>query len=95
MDEEGRILEEFPFPNNDEGVQRLLKCSDGKCKAVIESTCNLWLRIYEALKAHGVEVKLTNPYKTKAMASARSKQIDSRPKSWPTCCGPTYSRSAT
>jgi len=64
---------EFPFANNEKGIQRLLECVDVKCKAVIESTGNLWLRIYEALERHGVEVKLANPYKTKAIASARIK----------------------
>ena len=40
---------------------------------MIESTGNLWLRIYEALEGYCVEVKLANPYKTKAIASARIK----------------------
>lgn len=43
------------------------------CKAVLESTGNLWLRIYDALEWHGVLVKLTNSYKTKAIAEARIK----------------------
>jgi hypothetical protein len=43
----------------------------GPAKAVVESTGNLWLRIYEALESCGVEVKLANPFKTKAIASAR------------------------
>ena len=74
MDEEGEILDEFPFTNTWEGIQALLeKTGDTKSKAVVESTGNLWLRIYEALEGHGVEVKLANPYKTKAIASARIK----------------------
>lgn len=74
MDEEGEILDEFPFTNNGEGIQRLLEhVGDVQCKAVVESTGNLWLRIYEALETHGVEMKLANPYKTKAIASARIK----------------------
>jgi transposase len=40
---------------------------------VVESTGNMWLRIYETLETRGVEVKLANPYKTKANASARIK----------------------
>ena len=40
---------------------------------MVESTGNMWLRIYEALETQGVEVKLANPYKTKAIASARIK----------------------
>ena len=46
---------------------------DANCKAVVESTGNLWFRIYEALEHHGAEIKLANPYKTKAIASARIK----------------------
>ena len=74
MDEEGRVVDEFPFSNTGEGIKRLLeRVPDSACKAVLESTGNLWLRIYEALEGHGVEVKLANPYKTKAIASARIK----------------------
>ena len=74
MDADGEILDEFPFTNNGEGIQRLLELvSDVQCKAVVESTGNLWLRIYEALETHGVEMKLANSYKTKAIASARIK----------------------
>ena len=74
MDEDGGILEEFRFTNDAEGIQRLLKhVGDVDCKAVLESTGNLWLRIYEALEGHGVEMKLANPLQTKAIASARIK----------------------
>lgn len=74
MDEEGVVAEEFPFSNTGEGIERLLnRLPDYDCRAVVESTGNLWLRIYESLEEHGVEVKLANPYKTKAIASARIK----------------------
>jgi transposase len=73
-DEHGGILEDFPFTKNREGIQRLLeRIGDAECKAVVESTGNMWLRIYEALEDHGAEMKLANPYKTKAIASARIK----------------------
>jgi len=74
MDEEGVVMEEFPFDNTFNGIRRLLEQIGGEnCKAVLESTGNLWLRIYESLEEHGVEVKLANPYRTKAIASARIK----------------------
>jgi len=74
MDEQGVVLDEFPFENNRVGIGRLLeRVPDRTCKAVLESTGNLWLSIYEALEGHGVEVKLANPYRTKAIASARNK----------------------
>jgi len=51
MDEEGVILDEFPFTNNGEGIQRLLgQVGDMNCKAVLESTGNLWLCLYEVME---------------------------------------------
>jgi len=74
MDGEGVVIDEFPFDNTFNGIRRLLEQIGGEnYKAVLESTGNLWLRIYEALEEHEVEVKLANPYKTKAIASARIK----------------------
>ena len=73
MDDEGTVIEEFPFTNISDGIQRLLEREGGDCKAVIESTGNLWLQIYEALEGNGAEVKLASPYKTKAIAEARIK----------------------
>ena len=74
MDEEGSVMDEFPFTNNVEGIERLLDRLPGDdCRAVVESTGNLWLRIYESLEEHGVGVKLANTLQTKAIASARIK----------------------
>jgi transposase len=73
-DEHGLIVDEFVFENSFEGISYLVgKVKPGPAKAVVESTGNLWLRIYEALESEGVEVKLANPFKTKAIASARIK----------------------
>lgn len=73
-DEHGSIVDEFEFENSFEGLSYLTgKVKPGPAKAVVESTGNLWLRIYEALESIGVEVKLANPFKTKAIASARIK----------------------
>ena len=73
-DQEGKILDEFRFTNNGEGISSLLnRVGDADSKAVVESTGNLWLRNYEALEDHGAEMKLANPSQTKAIASARIK----------------------
>ena len=73
-DEHGSIVDEFEFENSFEGLSYLTgKAKPGPAKAVVESTGNLRLRIYEALESIGVEVKLANPFKTKAIASARIK----------------------
>jgi transposase len=74
MDERGSIIDEFVFENSFEGLSYLIgKVKPSPAKAVVESTGNLWLRIHEALEGVGVEVKLANPFKTKAIASARIK----------------------
>lgn len=74
VDDEGGVIEEFSFDNTSKGVQRVLdRVSGQSCRAVVESTGNLWLRIYERLEDHGIPVKLANPYKTSAIAEARIK----------------------
>ncbi len=73
-DGNGRDLVELKFPNNTSGLDKLLKVIDGRpAKAVLESTGNLWLRLYLSLEEAGVEVILSNPSKTKAIAEARLK----------------------
>lgn len=73
-DREGRVVDELTFPNTSYGIDMLLEAIDGKeAKAVIESTSNLWLRVYLSLEVAGVEVLLANPKKTKAIAEARLK----------------------
>lgn len=49
------------------------KYSNIKCQAVCESTANMWLKTYEAFEKNGIDVKLANPLKTKAIAEARIK----------------------
>ncbi|MFQ5976159.1 MAG: transposase, partial [Candidatus Hydrothermarchaeales archaeon] len=73
-DREGTVLGELTFPNKSHGMDILLKTIDGKkAKAVIESTGNLWLRLYTTLEEAGIEVILANPKKTRAIAEARLK----------------------
>lgn len=73
-DTNGVKLTQFKFPNKTIGFQKLLKAIDGRpAKAVLESTGNLWLRLYLTLEKAGVGVVLSNPSKTKAIAEARLK----------------------
>ncbi len=63
-------LRELRFPNNTSGFDKLFKAIDGRlAKAVLESTGNLWLKLYVSLEEAGVEVVLSNPSKTKAIAA--------------------------
>jgi transposase len=83
MSEQGQITHELRFDNNTEGATRLIdlaKSVDPHIKAVVEPSANFWIRIYDKLEQEGVEVKLTNPLRTKAIAEARIKtdRIDAK-----------------
>jgi transposase len=77
LDEGGRKIKEGRFPNTAEGLENFF---DGikEVKVVIEAT-SFWLPVYEHLEGIGIEVILSHPLKTKAIAEARIKtdRIDS------------------
>jgi transposase len=66
-------VESFAVPNDSDGVrilqEKIKPYPDSKI--VMESTGNLWLRIYESLEDHNVS--LANPLKTKAISESRIK----------------------
>lgn len=79
-DREGTELDQFRFLNKTDGFHQLLKAVDGRpAKAVVESTGNLWFRLFHTLERAGIEIILSNPFMTKAIASARLKsdKVDS------------------
>ena len=83
MDDNGDILRELEFDNNSEGAHHLVnlaKSIDPHVKAVLEPSANYWIKIYDKLEDEGVEVKLSNPSRTKAIAEARVKmdKLDAR-----------------
>lgn len=76
MNNDGRILREFRFDNTSEGTSGLLNLArsiDPHVKAVVEPSANYWIRIYDKLADEGVEIKLSNPLRTKAIAEAKVK----------------------
>jgi transposase len=83
MDQDGSILDTDSYPNT------LLDASQyakqiveryGECRAVVESTGSMCMKTYEAFESNGMEVKLANPVKTRAIAEARVKtdKLDSK-----------------
>ena len=52
-DDRGKILDEFFFGNNSDGILELIKRiydhGTKKCNAVLESTGNMWIRIHDTL----------------------------------------------
>jgi len=76
MDQDGRISEMSSYCNTSFDVGRFAEHAlerYGECKAVVESTGNMWLKTYEAFESRGMEVKLANPLKTRIIAEARVK----------------------
>jgi transposase len=84
MNQHGTVSEIRSYPNSSTDAlefARLMLEKYGQCKAVLESTGNMWLKTYEALEEAGIEeVKLANPAKTRVIAEARVKtdKIDCR-----------------
>ena len=83
MDQDGTILEQSSYPNTLLDASRFAKHALEKydqCKAVVESTGNMWLKTFEAFESNGIEIKLSNPFKTRAIAEAKVKtdEVDSK-----------------
>jgi len=73
-DEGGTTLTEIKFSNNKEGFNHLFSVvGEKKARAVMESTGNYWLQLYDALEAQGIEVILANPRKTRVIAESNLK----------------------
>lgn len=84
-DKDGSIVEETNYSNTLQEVERFAsdlnkKYDNRKCHAVCESTANMWLKTYQAFENHGIDIKLANPMKTKAIAEAKIKtdKLDAR-----------------
>jgi transposase len=83
-DDKGKVLDEFFFGNDGDGIRSLLSRiqSHGKCstRAVLESTGNMWMRIHDTLEENEIDTKLTNPYKTRIIAETKIKldKLDAR-----------------
>jgi transposase len=84
MGEDGSILDSGFYPNRfldaSRYAKQIVERYQGDCKAVVESTGNMCMKTYEAFESNGVEVKLANPVKTRAIAEARVKtdKVDSK-----------------
>ena len=83
MNDHGHLLQELRFDNTSQGASSLVdlaKSVDSHVKAVVEPSANFWIRVYDKLEEEGVEVKLSNPLRTKAIAEARIKtdKIDAK-----------------
>ena len=83
IDEDGTPLDEIRFRNDEQGIEDFaLKLTTFRddVKAVVESTGNLWIQVHDRLEAHGFDIVLSNPYKTRLIAEAKIKidKVDAR-----------------
>jgi transposase len=81
-DENGNILDEFFFGNDSDGIRQVISSAEkiGPCRAVVESTGNMWIRLHDTLEEHGIETVLANTLKTKIISQAKIKsdKLDAR-----------------
>jgi len=76
VDDEGELVDEFSFANSGRGIEDfMMKIEAFRDEALVavESTANLWMRLYEALEEHGIQIALSNPSKTRLIAEAGGK----------------------
>lgn len=83
VSDEGELVDEFTFRNSGGGIEDFMMRIEAfrdRVLVAVESTANLWIRLYDALEEHGVRVVLSNPAKTRLIAEARVKtdRVDAR-----------------
>jgi transposase len=78
IDDSGKVVFRRNFTNKEEQILDYFVNLDGPTKIVIESMCS-WYWLHDLLRAHNFKVVISNPLKTKAIASAKIKndKIDS------------------
>ena len=78
IDQSGKVVFRRNLPNQEERILNYFASLDGPTKIVIEAMCS-WHWLYDLLTAHNLSVVISNPLKTKAIASAKIKndKVDS------------------
>jgi len=72
-DKQGSVLKREKFDNSEDNFSSFLDgYSSDETKVVMEST-GVWEYIFEILDGKGFDVKLANPFRTRAIAEARKK----------------------
>ena len=72
VDSIGQIVKKANVANQESTILEYFLTLDDDTQVVIESTAN-WYWLYDLLTEHGMGVVISNPVKTKAIASARIK----------------------
>jgi transposase len=72
LDRKGDIVKKRNVINDETVILEYFTSLDSDTQVAIESTAN-WYWLYDLLSEHGINVVISNPVKTKAIASARIK----------------------
>lgn len=72
INKNGQIVKRRNIVNDEVEILHFFLTLDDDTQVVIESTAN-WYWLYDLLTEHGMDVVISNPVKTKAIASARIK----------------------
>ena len=83
MDDTGDVLEEASYPNTLKDATVFAQRTVGRygeCRAVCESTGNMWLKSFDGFEKADIPIVLANPSKLKpiSQASAKTDKIDAR-----------------
>ena len=80
LDPTGKIVKRGQYPNTiqDAGeaareMARKYGAKKGECRAVCESTANMWRTTYEAFEDAGIDICLASPYKLKLITKSAKK----------------------
>ncbi|MEX2725106.1 MAG: transposase [Candidatus Freyarchaeota archaeon] len=78
IDEKGKVVAKANLANKPELILKYFADLGAETKAVIESTSS-WYWLYDLLSVKGIKVIISNPVKTKAIASAiiKNDKVDS------------------
>ena len=78
LDEEGKTVHRAHLENTEDSILSFFRALGAESKIVIESMAS-WYWLYDLLTEHGFQVVISNPIKTKAIASAKIKndKVDS------------------
>ena len=76
VNDEGELLDEFSFMNSKKGMEDFMikiEAFKERVLVAVESTADIWIRLYDSLEEHGIQVVLANPSKTRLIAEAKVK----------------------
>lgn len=71
VNDEGKKIKEERYPNTPIGLNKLCAAAQGN-KSVLEASTSC-ITVYDALQTRGMRVRVANPLKIKAIASAKLK----------------------